>query len=122
MCSWTEGIDPNGINETVIKMNKLQQALNTINFDESNKLGGEYGLHDGFFNAVAVIDGVDYYFQGCADDNDFDANDCGHDDGMCGDVNDPLATKLAEDFEGDISEGFDAVRVLLIEAFKQYEA
>jgi len=27
---------------------------------------GEYGIHDGFFNAIAVIDGEEYDFQCCA--------------------------------------------------------
>ena len=101
-------------------MTKLQQALKNINFDESNKIGGEYGLHGGFFNAITNIDGVDYHFQGCADNDEFDANDCGHDDGICGDVNEDLAVKLAEDFDGDISKGFDDVRELLDEAFRQW--
>jgi len=40
------------------KMTLLQQAIASINFDEDNKFGGEYGLHDGFFNARVTVDGV----------------------------------------------------------------
>jgi len=100
-------------------MNKLKQALSSINFDETGKVGGEYGLHDGFFNAIVVADGADYYVQGCAEGDVFNAWDCGHNDGMCGDVNEPLARKLAEDFDGDIGEGYSAVQTVLITAYEQ---
>jgi len=99
-------------------MTNLQQALNTINFDETNKVGGEYGLHDGFFNLLVAIDDVDYYVQGCADNDTFDANDCGHDDGICGDVNEVLALKLAENHNGDISLGYKEVQEILEKAYE----
>lgn len=103
-------------------MTKLQQAIENINLDEECRVGGEYGVHDGFFNALTVIDGVDYYFQGCVNDSGFDANDCGHDWGICEEVNEPLARKLAEDCDNDISQGFDAVKTILSEAFERFEA
>jgi len=99
------------------KMTLLQQAIASINFDEDNKFGGEYGLHDGFFNALVTVDGVSYYFQGCADNDIFDATDCGHDSGICGDVNEPLAAKLAEYYENDISIGYECVQKILTEAY-----
>jgi len=99
-------------------MNLLQKAIESINFDENNLVGGEFGLHDGFFNALVTVDSVSYYFQGCADNDIFDATDCGHDDGVCGDVNEPLAAKLAEDHDGDICEGYADVERILVEAYK----
>lgn len=102
------------------EMTKLQQALNSINFDENNKVGGEYGLHDGFFNLLVVIDDVDYYVQGCADNDLFDVDDCGHNDGVCGDVNEALAIKLSEDRDNDLSEGYELVRFVLETAYDNY--
>jgi len=98
-------------------MKLLQQAIRSINFDEDNKVGGEYGLHDGFFNILVMVDGARYYVQGCADNDVFNATDCGHDDGICGDVNESIASKLAEDHDDDISNGYEDVKKILAEAY-----
>ena len=100
-------------------MSKLQQAIDTINFDEKNEVGGEYGLHDGFFNALVKIDGIVYHFQGCASDDLFNSSDCGHDDGICGDVNEKLAKKLAEDNE--LYEGYKHIQLLLEKAYELWK-
>ena len=56
---------------------------------------GEYGVHDGFFNAIVTIDGIEYDFQCCVDENDnIDWNDCGYDVGLCGNANQKLADKI----------------------------
>lgn len=94
-------------------MTNLQQAINSINFDDDGTVGGEYGLHNGFFNALVNIEGVSYYVQGCADNDSFDVSDCGHDDGICGDVNEPLAFKLAD----DLSIGYECVQEILAVAY-----
>jgi hypothetical protein len=101
-------------------MSAITQAMRTINFDEENKVGGEYGLHDGFFNALVFIDGDHYHVQGCADNNIFKPEDCGHDDGICGEVNERLASKIAQEFDGDIVNGFSGVQDILREAFRIY--
>lgn len=98
-------------------MTLLQQAITSINFDEDNKIGGEYGLHDGFFNTLVKVDGVSYFVQGCADNEQFDACDCGHNEGVCGDINEHLANKLSEDHQGDVSCGYEDVQKILIEAY-----
>ena len=98
-------------------MNLLQKAIKSINFDEDCKVGGEYGLHDNFFNVLVSIDDVDYYVQGCADNNVFDANNCGHNDGICGDINELLAIKLGRDHSEDISAGYEDVQEILSVAF-----
>ena len=100
-------------------MDNLQQALNTINFDENGRVGGEYGQHDGFFNALVIIDGVDYHVQGCAENDSFDAFDCGHDDGSCGDANERLALKLAG-VGDDICYGYVGVKTVLIVAYNEW--
>ena len=100
------------------KLNKLEQALSTIYFDANSKIGGEYGLHDGFFNALVTIDEVVYNVQGCTDTNSFDASDCGHDDGICGDCNELLATALSND--NDSTAGYDSVQNVLSKAYEIY--
>lgn len=72
---------------------------------------GEYGIHDGFFNALAVVDGKKYNFQCCAENGTINFSDCGYNDGICGDVNE----KLAE------SVGWEGVLELLQIAYKQYK-
>lgn len=57
-----------------------------ISFDYDR---GEYGLHDGFFNAVILINNKPYFFQCCTETDDF--NDCGYDLGLCEKANQPLA-------------------------------
>ena len=54
---------------------------------------GDYGHHDGFFNAVVVIDNNPLHFQCCAvnEQTGIDFSDCGYDDGICGDCNQDLA-------------------------------
>lgn len=98
-------------------MKLLQQAINSINFDEDNNVGGEFGLHDGFFNILVMVDGISYYAQGCADNDFFDVTNCGHDDGICGDVNESLAAKLSEDHDADIRYGYDDVQKILEAAY-----
>lgn len=80
-----------------------------INFDGDGF--GEYGVHDGFFNAVVTIDGTDYDFQCCTDENDsINWDDCGYNDGICGDVNEKLADLV----------GWDGVLAILIKAYEEY--
>ncbi len=87
--------------------NEINDYLNKIEI-KFNGLG-EYGIHDGFFNAIAVIDGIDYDFQCCADD-DINFNDCGFDDGLCRDANEQLAEKI----------GWESVLELLERAYNEY--
>ena len=70
-----------------------------IEFDSKDGCGtiGEYGLHDNFFNALAVIGDKEYYFQCCASDLPIDQTDCGHDWGICAEVNQELADKIGYD-------------------------
>ena len=87
----------------------LKSSLYKINFDGDGF--GEYGVHDGFFNAVVRIDGIDYDFQCCTDEHDgINWNDCGYDDGLCGDANQRLADKI----------GWDEVLDVLKVAYKQW--
>lgn len=95
------------------EIDTLTKAIDNISFDGP----GEYGLHDNFFNAVTEIDGVEYDFQGCADDNNFDPDDCGHDDGICGDANDRLAKKLMTG-DDDLHDGYCKVQILLKKAWE----
>lgn len=78
-----------------------------ISFDGA----GEYGVHDGFFNAIVIIDNTEYDFQCCVDDNDeINWNDCGYNDGICGDCNHKLADKI----------GWDGVLKALKQAYSDY--
>lgn len=74
---------------------------------------GEYGSHDGFFNAVVEIGvGHPYHFQCCTDDDgNVDLNDCGYMTGQCGDCNEKLADIV----------GWDGVLYILERAYAQYE-
>ena len=73
---------------------------------------GEYGIHHGFFNAIAVIDGREYNFQCCCtEDGTINFEDCGYNDGICGDVNESLAHIV----------GWDGVLELLQIAHNQYK-
>ena len=74
---------------------------------------GDYGFHDGFFNAIAVIDGNEFDFQCCSNNNETvdDFNDCGYNEGICGDVNETIASVV----------GWDGVLHLLETAVKEYE-
>lgn len=73
---------------------------------------GDYGVHDGFFNAIAVIEGVEYDFQCCAEsEGGIDFSDCGYDDGLCGDANKKLAGVI----------GWENVLELLKEAYREYD-
>ena len=60
---------------------------------------GEYGVHDGFFNAIAIIDGKEYNFQCCTENDGTIPNfaDSGYNDGICGDVNEKLAEVVSWD-------------------------
>jgi hypothetical protein len=69
--------------------------INIQNVEVKFDGAGEYGVHDGFFNAIAVIDGVEYDFQCCAEqDGTVDLNDCGYDWGICADANEKIAEKI----------------------------
>jgi len=95
---------------------KLAEAIKNISFDG----WGEYGVHDGFFNAKTSIDGIVYYFQCCCGDEEApDFDDCGHNWGICGDLNKALASALIED-DDDLSGGYNSVLVILEEAYKAY--
>ena len=64
-----------------------------IKFEDPEDRCAEFGLHDGFFNALVLIDSKKYYLQCCAEDLE-DLDDLaasGYDDGICGDVNSELA-------------------------------
>jgi len=72
---------------------------------------GDYGLHDFFFNAIAKVDGIEYDFQCCSDDNKtINLNDCGYDEGICKDVNEKLANVV----------GWDGVLNLIKKAYREY--
>ncbi|NLP01041.1 MAG: hypothetical protein GX089_00960 [Fibrobacter sp.] len=72
---------------------------------------GEYGLHDGFFNAIAIVEGKEYNFQCCCTENDtINFSDCGYNDGICGDVNESLADLV----------GWDGVLAILKKAYEEY--
>ena len=100
-------------------MDNFKQAIESINFDFAGKLAGQYGLHNGFFNFTVTIDGDLYNCQGCQTYGGFFAADCGHDEGICGDVNWPLAVKLGE-HDGDKEGGYKLVRQLLDVAWLVY--
>lgn len=87
-------------------MSKINLSEIEIAFDGP----GEYGLHDGFFNAIAIIDGKEYDFQCCAESDPIDFNDCGFDWGLSRDANNDIAKKV----------GWDNVLVLLEKAYSQY--
>lgn len=73
---------------------------------------GLYGIHDGFFNAVVILDNRPYYFQCCTDENGrVDIDNCGHDEGQCADTNQELAYII----------GWNGVLHILSKAYKQYE-
>ena len=73
---------------------------------------GEYGLRRDFFNFIAVIDGIEYEGQCCADGvGGVDFRDCGYDDGMTAEVNDELASRV----------GWDGVIELIEYAHAQWE-
>lgn len=98
-------------------MNRYEQAIANITFSPAF---GEFGLHDGFFNAATSIDGEVFYFQCCAE-GALDARDCGHDWGISGDCNEPLARALAHE-DGDLSDGYEAVRQLLVKAWELFNS
>lgn len=80
---------------------------NIISFGGKGDLG-EYGIHDGFFNAIATIDGVKYNFQCCVNnDGSINFSDCGYNDGVCGDVNEKLSVLV----------GWDGVLAILKKAY-----
>ena len=96
-CVW--GLD---IDSVIVEID----AEITFNYDS-----GLYGSHDGFFNAVVLIDGKAYHFQCCTDETgkvDFD--DCGYTDGQCGDCNGELAEVV----------GWGGVHSLLERAYSEY--
>jgi len=73
---------------------------------------GDYGLSNDFFNFRAVIDGVGYECQCCADGvGGVDFRDCGYDDGMTAEVNEDLAQLV----------GWDGVLELIEYAHAQWE-
>jgi hypothetical protein len=72
---------------------------------------GEYGIHDGFFNAIAVIDGEEYDFQCCANEEEtVDFNNCGYDWGLCEESNEKLANKI----------GWENMLPLIERAYSEY--
>jgi len=81
------------------------------NIEISFNGNGEYGIHDGFFNAVAIIDDQEFDFQCCANDGEINFEDCGYDWGLCGDLNAALADVV----------GYDVVLELLKKAYKEYK-
>jgi len=90
------------------------QAYSVVELDIQFPSGadGDYGLRNDFFNFRAVIDGVDHECQCCADGvGGVDFRDCGHDDGMTSEVNDPLAQRV----------GWDGVLELIEYAHAQWE-
>lgn len=92
-------------------MNKINLNLNDIEIKFDGM--GDYGIHDGFFNAIAVIDGEEYDFQCCSDgDESVDFNDCGHDWGLSGEANEKIAKKIGE----------ENVLYLLKKAYEEYTA
>ena len=73
---------------------------------------GDYGVHDGFFNAIATINNLEYPVQCCTTaDDTIDFDDCGYNWGMCADTNEALAKII----------GDDNILPLLIRAYKEYE-
>jgi len=86
--------------------------LNDIEVKFASPEGGEYGIHDGFFNGIAILaDGREHHFQCCAEpDLTIDFNDCGYDWGICGDANKELAEKI----------GWENMLPLLEKAYKLY--
>lgn len=71
---------------------------------------GEYGIHNGFFNVIVVVDGKEYDIQCCADNDVIDFDDCGFDWGISRDVNYELAEVI----------GWDNVLRLLKKAYNEY--
>jgi len=98
-----------------INKNNFKQACENINFDLDCAQGGEYGLHDGFFNFLTKVEGKVFYVQACASDEFLDINDCGHDEGICADINEDLAEILSD----DIAEGFRLIKELIATAIKE---
>lgn len=81
--------------------------IKLLNNSECLSLHGEYGVHDGFFNSVAMIGDQAFYFQCCMDEStvfdepsedwnfkgfDFDAS--GYDEAICREINEPLANEI----------------------------
>jgi len=91
---------------------KTKNNIDTeISFDDG--LQSEFGIHDGFFNALVIIDKKDYYFQCCTTNDKVDFNDCGHTEGLCMDQNEELAEIVNIDSS-------DTVLELLKVAYEQY--
>ena len=78
-----------------------------ISFEDSNGYG-EYGLSDWFFNFITWIEEDRYYVQACAQNlNDLalsleDVERTSFRDGICGDVNADLASRVGWDEVGNI--------------------
>ena len=103
LCIW-------GLDKDYDAVVSLDDELAEITFDYDN---GDYGIHDGFFNAVILIDENHYYFQCCVDDEgEVDLDDCGYNWGICEEVNSPLANIL----------GWPGVLALLERALKEYRS
>ena len=59
---------------------------------------GNYGIHNGFFNAIAVIDNEEYDLQCCTEkDGTIDFNDCGFNEGMSEMANEKAIEKFGEE-------------------------
>lgn len=94
------------------RVNKMKNV--TIKFEDGGF--GEYGLHDGFFNFLAVIEDKEYSVQCCADSLDqFDVLESGYDEGVCRDVNAEIVSVIDE------YDGWDMLAELIELAVIKYE-
>ncbi|MEA3454150.1 MAG: YopX family protein [Candidatus Caldatribacteriota bacterium] len=89
----------------------LKEDGNTKNIMIEFDGPGEYGIHDGFFNAIVNINGEKFELQCCTDGDTIDSDDCGYDWGMSECVNDALFEKI----------GKEETLVLIEEAFEQWK-